>query len=149
VQPPFPAPPVEGRGRRIGLGLGIGAGVVLLICGGGTAAVIGLGTSMSSALNEQARVVVGEYLAALHDNKLDVAYGMLCKEARDDETPAEYRSRVGAMESIASYKIGKLDYINYTVPVDATYTDGDTAQLEAYLGQNQDTGAFQVCDLGE
>jgi hypothetical protein len=149
VQPPFPAPPVEGRGKRIGLSLGIGAGVLLLVVGGGIAAVIGLGTSMTSALDEQARVVVGDYLDALHDLKYDQAYGMLCKNARDDETATEYRRRVGAMEPIDSYRLGDLDYTNLTVPVDATYTTGDTARLEAYLGQNEDTGAFEVCDLGE
>src|SRR5690349_10644471 len=97
VQPPFPAPPVAGKGKRRGRGLGIGAGVVLLVCGGGVAALIGLGTSMSEALDEQAHVVVGHYLDALRDGKYDTAYGMLCDKAQDDETPTEYRGRVAAM----------------------------------------------------
>jgi len=149
VQPPFPAPPVEGKGKRIGWSLGIGAGVLLLICGGGAAAVFGLATSAQSALQEQTHKVVTEYMDALVDQRYDKAYAMLCREAKQDESPAEYRVRVSGMEPIVSYRLEKLDLINFTVPVDATYDTGDTGQLLAYLGQNQDTGAFEVCDLGE
>jgi hypothetical protein len=149
VQPPFPAPPVEGKGRRIGTTLGIGAAVLLLICGGGVAAVIGLATSAQSALQEQTHKVVSEYLDALVAQRYDKAYGMLCDEAKQDESPAQYRSRVSGMEPIVSYRLEKLDLINFAVPVDATYDTGDTGQLLAYLGQNGDTGAFEVCDLGE
>jgi hypothetical protein len=149
VHPPFPAPPVEGRGRRIGLGLGIGAGVLLLVCGGGLAAVIGLSQAMKGAFDEQAHVVVAQYLDALHDRKFDRAYGLLCEDARDDESPAEYRSRVSAMEPIETYQLGHLDLVSFSVPVDATYEDGHSAQLDAHLGQNRDTGAFEVCDVGE
>jgi len=149
VQPPFPAPPVEGKGKRIGWTLGIGAGVLLLICGGGVAAVAGLITSGRSALQEQTHKVVAAYMDALVAQRYDRAYAMLCREAKQDESPAEYRVRVSGMEPIVSYHLEKLDLINFAVPVDATYDTGDTGQLLAYLGQNQDTGAFEVCDLGE
>lgn len=149
VQPPFPAPPVEGKGKRIGWSLGIGAGVLLLICGGGAAAAFGLATSAQSALQEQTHKVVSEYMDALVAESYDKAYAMLCREAKDEESPAEYRVRVSGMEPIVSYQLEKLDIVNFTVPVDATYDTGDTGQLLAYLGQNQDTGAFEVCDLGE
>jgi hypothetical protein len=149
VQPPFPAPPVEGKGKRIGWTLGIGAGVLLLICGGGAAAVFGLVTSANSALQEQTHKVVSEYLDALVAQRYDKAYGLLCREAKEDESPSEYRVRVSGMEPITSYQLGKLDLVNFAVPVEATYDTGDTGQLEAYLGQNSDTGAFEVCDLGE
>jgi hypothetical protein len=149
VYPPFPAPPVEGRGKRIGWALAIAAGVLVLVCGGGLAAVIGLGTSMSGALKEQAHVVVADYLDALHDREYDRAYRMLCQQAQHDESAAEFRDRVAEMDPIASYRLGDLDLINMSVPVAATYTGGRTAQLEAYLGQDSDTGAFEVCDVGE
>jgi hypothetical protein len=149
VYSPFPAPPVEGRGKRIGLGLGIGAGVLLLICGGGAAAVIGLATSANSALEEQTHKVVAEYLDQVVAQRWDKAYALLCRQAKEDESAAEYRARVSGMEPIVSYQLGKLDLINLAVPVEATYDTGDTGELEAYLGQNQDTGAFEVCDLGE
>ena len=47
----FPAPPTEGRRFRIGLGLGIGALVVLLVCGGGVAAAVGLTAVMFAGLS--------------------------------------------------------------------------------------------------
>jgi hypothetical protein len=149
VQAPFPAPPVEGRGKRIGTSLGIGAGVLLLICGGGVAAVIGLAASMSGALNEQAHKAVTQYLDAVDAQQYGKAYSMLCRQAKDDETPAEFQDRVSGLQPIQKYQLGDLDLLNLSVPVDATYADGDTAELEAYLGQNQDTGAFEVCDVGE
>jgi hypothetical protein len=149
VQPPFPAPPVEGKGKRIGWALGIGAGVMLLICGGGVAAVAGLITSANSALEEQTHKVVTEYLDAVIAERYDKAYSMLCREAKEDESPAEYRVRVSGMEPIVSYTLDKLDLINFAVPVHAKYDTGETGELEAYLGQNEDTGAFEVCDLGE
>ncbi|MEV6843837.1 hypothetical protein [Actinoplanes sp. NPDC051411] len=149
VQPPFPAPPVEGKGKRIGWTLGIGAAVLLLICGGGAAAVFGLATSAQSALQEQTHKVVSAYLDALVAQRYDKAYEQLCAEAKQQESPAEYRVRVSGMEPIVGYRLEKLDLINFAVPVDATYDTGDTGQLLAYLGQNQSTGAFEVCDLGE
>jgi hypothetical protein len=149
VQPPFPAPPIEGKGRRIGWGLGIGAGVLLLICGGGIAAVIGLGTAASRSLNEQAHKAVSAYLDAVHAQRYDQAYAMLCQQAKNDESAAAFRSRVAEAEPITTYQMGDLNTINLTVPVEATYQSGATAQLRAYLGQNQNTAALEVCDFGE
>jgi hypothetical protein len=134
VHPPFPAPPVEGRGRRVGLGLGITAGV---------------GASLHGALNERARKPVADYLDALHDQHYDQAYAMLCRTTRRDETPAEFRRKVTAMKPIRTYELGDLDPVNLEVPVRATYQNGDTGDLAAYLEQNQTTGDFEVCELGE
>jgi hypothetical protein len=149
VFPPFPAPPVEGRGRRVGIGLGIGAGVLLLVCGGGAAAAVGLTTVMTSALNEQAEVVVGDYLDALKDREWAQAYDMLCSQAKTTETESEFVSRVSAEEPIAEYDVGDVELVRLSAPVAVTYVDGDTAQLRAYLGQNRETGGFEVCSVEE
>ncbi len=149
VYPPFPAPPVEGKGKRIGLGLGIGAGVLVLVCGGGVAAMIGVGVSASKALQERADAAVTQYLDALHDEKYDKAYQLLCDEAQQDESAGEFRSRVSALEPIESYTLGTFNVVTLSVPVEATYANGDTGELQAYLGQDRDTGDFEVCDLGE
>jgi hypothetical protein len=149
VQPPFPAPPVEGKGKRIGWGLGIGAGVVLLICGGGVAALIGLGTSVQGALDEQAHAAVDDYLESLEARLYDDAYGQLCAQARRAESSSEFRTRIEGEQRITDWRLGTFDTINMTVPVDATYEDGQRDQLEASLDQNTSTGAFEVCELGE
>jgi hypothetical protein len=151
VQPPFPAPPTEGRRLRVGVGLGIGALVVFLVCGGGVAAVIGLVTVMNRALNEQAEVVVSEYLEDVGARRYAEAYASLCAETRATLTEAQFTSQVADDEPIRSFDVGTvaLTDVDLAVPVDVTYQNGDTARLRAYLGQSQETGQFQVCRLQE
>jgi hypothetical protein len=149
VFPPFPAPPVEGRGRRVGLGLGLGAGVLVLVCGGGAVAGVGLVTVMGRALNEQADVVVGDYLGALRDREWGRAYDMLCEQAREQQTQSQFISRVSTQEQITSWDVGNVEFVQLSAPVQATYADGDTAQLRAYLGQSRETGGFEVCSIEE
>jgi hypothetical protein len=149
VIPPFPAPPVEGRGRRLGIGLGIGAGVLALVCGGGLATAVGLTAVMTSALNEQADVVVGDYLDALRDREWSQAYDMLCPRAQRTETESEFVARVSAEKLIADYNVGDIETVRLTVPVDITYSDSTSAELRAYLEQNRETGGFEVCSIEE
>ncbi|BCY06268.1 hypothetical protein [Actinoplanes sp. L3-i22] len=149
VHPPFPAPPVEGRGRRIGLGFGIGGGIVALICGGGLAAIIGLGLSLNGSINEQAHAAVADYLDAVKSGNYDEAYGHLCRSTRARESLSEFSGRVAQEEKFTSYTIGDLNLSTGEVPVDLVYADGDVNHTEAQLGQNRTTGEFEVCSLGE
>jgi hypothetical protein len=149
VHPPFPAPPVEGRGRRLGLGLGLGAGVLVLVCGGGLVAGIGMTRVVTNALNEQAQVVVDDYLDALRDREWSQAYRQLCDEARQKETESQFTSRVSTGELITSWEVGTVDMVQLAAPVAVTYADGDTAELRAYLGQSRKTGGFEVCSIEE
>jgi len=149
VHPPFPAPPVEGRGRRIGVGLGVGGAVLLLVCGGGGAAAVGLISVMTSALNEQADVVVTDYLESLRDREWSQAYDQLCETAKQEESESEFTSRVSTAELITSWDVGSVDLNGSTAPVTVTYSDGDTAELRAYLEQNRSTGGFEVCSVKE
>ncbi|BBH66612.1 hypothetical protein ACTI_32970 [Actinoplanes sp. OR16] len=149
VHPPFPAPPVEGRGRRIGMGLGIAGGILALVCGGGAVAIAGLATAMDNAINEQVDVVVSRYMEAVQDREFTKAYGLLCQDARSQESREDYITRMTASEQVAAYYVGDVDLTYGTVPVDVTYADGDTAVVQAELAQNTSTGAFEVCGLGE
>jgi hypothetical protein len=151
VVPPFPAPPTEGRRFRIGLGLGIGALVVLLVCGGGLAALIGLGTVTGRALNEQADVVIGAYIDDLKAKRWAEAYDSLCAETKATTSRAEFTAQAAAAEPIREYDVGDLPLtsVDLAVPVDVTYENGDTARLRAFLGQSRETGQFQVCSLQE
>ena len=151
VVPPFPAPPTEGRGRRIGLGLGIGGATLLLVCGGGVAAAVGLFTVMGSALNEQAHVVVGDYFAAVKAKRYGEAYNSQCQDVKSRETQAEFTRRVTSTEPIASYTVGNVDLtsVELSVPVKVTYTGGGIADLQVNLGQDRETGEFQVCGIEE
>lgn len=149
VQPPFPAPPVEGRGKRIGMSLGITAGVIVLVCGGGVAAIFGLAQSMTKGYTERAQKAVGSYLDALKNQHYDAAYALLCARAQAVESPAQFRTRQAAEQQIVSWSMGDLNFSTFELPVDVTYDDGDTASLEADLGQDQTTGALEVCDIRE
>lgn len=151
VHPPFPAPPVEGRGKRVGTSLGIAAGVLVLVCGAGSIAGFGFLTSFSRALDEQAESVVSRYLEDLQDRDFDGAYQQLCQDARDSETQADYIERMSDTEPFESYTVGDLSTLGMrlTVPVELIYPGGDQVSMEADLTQNQSTGKFEVCDLGE
>jgi hypothetical protein len=151
VVPPFPAPPTEGRTLRVGLGLGIGGAVVVLVCGGGIAATVGLFSVMGSALNEQAHVVVGQYFAAVKAQRYAEAYNSQCQDVKDRESQAEFTQRITSTEPIASYAVGNVDLtsVDLSVPVKVTYTGGGSADLQVYLGQNRETGEFQVCGIEE
>lgn len=149
VQPPFPAPPVEGKGKRLGWGLGIGAGVLVLVCGGGLAALIGLGTSITGAIDEQAQAAVDDYLTALRGERFDQAYGMLCEQARQRETASEFRARLSAEEKITDWDLGRLNTMTMSMPVTATLEDGEVEELRASLDQNRSTGQFEVCEVEE
>lgn len=151
VVPPFPAPPTEGRTLRVGLGLGIGGAAVVLVCGGGIAATVGLFSVMGSALNEQAHVVVGHYFAAVKAQRYAEAYNSQCQDVKDRESQAEFTQRITSTEPIASYAVGNVDLtsVDLSVPVKVTYTGGGSADLQVYLGQNRETGEFQVCGIEE
>ena len=151
VYVPFPAPPTEGRGRRIGLALGISGAVLVLVCGGGVAAAVGLITVTSSALNEQARVVVGHFFDAVEAKRYRDAYNAQCQNVKDRETEAEFANRLSGSDQIIRHKIGKVDVasVDLSVPVEVTYADGASSDLHVYLGQDHNTGAFQVCGIEE
>ena len=150
VYPPFPAPPTEGRGRRIGLGLGIGGAVLVLFCGGGLAAGVGLVTAMGPALNEQAHKAVTEYFDDIKAKHYDQAYAQQCDDVKKQESAAEYASRIAATEPIVSYQVGKLNLnVDLTVPVQVQYDDGRSATLQVNLGQDPETARLQVCGVEE
>ncbi|OJF11763.1 hypothetical protein BG844_24440 [Couchioplanes caeruleus subsp. caeruleus] len=140
---------MEGRGRRVGLGVGLGVGALVLVLGGGVAATVGLTTVATRALNEQADVVVSDYLDALRDRRWSSAYDMLCQDTKDTTTEAEFTSEATAREPITAYDVGDLNPMKLSAPVDVTYADGSTDRLEAYLAQNPRTGGFEVCSIEE
>ncbi len=130
------------------MSLGIGAGVGLLVCGGGMVALIGLGTSAQTAIGERAVAAVRGYLDALQDGRYERAYALLCDRAQRQESVTEFRQRAAA-DPITSYALGEPNFVTLTVPVQATYANGNSADLDAVLGQDTSTGEFEVCELAE
>jgi hypothetical protein len=151
VVPAFPAPPTEGRRRRIGLGLGLAAGILVLACGGGVAILAGLGVVMNNALNEQAKVVIGDYLDDVKAKRYAEAYDSLCARTRATVTKSEFTSDAQTAQPLQSWRVGDLDLasVDLAVPVEVTYAGGGSGRLEAHLGQNRETGQFEVCSVEE
>jgi hypothetical protein len=148
VAPPFAAPPTEGRTVRMWIGLGVAALAVVLCCGGGVAALIGLAVAGTQAINEQARAVVGDYLDAVSHDKYDKAYSLLCDDAQKRESPREFQQRVTAEPEIASYKVHEATVnTQVTVPVDVTYDGGSRDNLRFFLAQDGRSGALEVCGV--
>jgi hypothetical protein len=148
VVPPFAAPPVEGRNARLWLGLGVGGAIALLCCGGGIAALIAFGLTSQEAFNEQAQVVVGDYLDAINDGEYAEAYDMLCESEQRAVTRTEFEEQVESQPRISSYDVGDLNLTSeISVPVDVTYADGQRDRLRFLLEQDTGTGAFEVCGV--
>lgn len=148
VTPPFPAPPDEGRGARLSVGLLVGGLVVLLCCGGGLAACVGLAAVGTRALQEQASAAVRDYLDDVRDGRLREAYDGLCDEARHRETADQFARRVRAEPRIRDYEIrdARLDATaSVQVPVTVTRADGSVAQWSFGMEQDGRTGALEVC----
>jgi hypothetical protein len=149
VHPPFPAPPVEGKGKRIGVAFGIAATVLVLVCGGGGIALVGLGTSAQGAMDERAQAAVRGYIEAVQKRDYGAAYDLLCDQTQQEESPAEFRSRIAQEPVITEYTLGTFDIVRLSVPVEATFENGQTDQLDAILAQDNSTGGFEVCELTE
>ncbi|MFV2019104.1 hypothetical protein [Micromonospora sp. LOL_023] len=150
VAPPFAAPPVEGRTARVWIGLGVAALAVLLCCGGGTVALVGLIVTGTEAVNEQARVAVDDYFEAVSLQDFGAAYGMLCAEAQRRESSDEFAERLTEEPEVDSYSVGQVSVTSrIVVPVEVTYSDGGSETLRVSLNQDTGTGELEVCGIEE
>lgn len=147
VAPPFAAPPTEGRRARLWLGLGVGALAVLLCCGGGGTAVIGLVVSNVQAIQEQGRAVTGDYYQGLVERKYERSYDVLCDAARRRESRSEFERRVAAEPQIDSYRVGEVNTTDLTVPVEVTFSDGGRGSQRVTLEPDRQTGDMRICGI--
>jgi len=146
VTPPFPAPPIEGRSTRLWLRLGVAGLATLVCCGGGLAAAVGLVVTGTRAINEQAQIVVGEYLDDVRAGRYVEAYEFLCDELQDRETRGQFADRVGDEPKINDFVVGEASLINgIELPVDVTYSSGGQKRLRFVLVQDRGTGELEVC----
>ncbi|WP_239095814.1 Rv0361 family membrane protein [Micromonospora lutea] len=145
--PPFAAPPTEGGRSRLWLGLGAGALALLLCCGGGGTAVVGLLVSGVQAIEEQGRTVSADYYRALSNGDYGQAYDQLCEDARRRESRQEFERRSAAEPQISSYRVGDVDTTTLTVPVEVTYSGGGQERQQVVLAQDPQTGGMEVCGV--
>ncbi|MFF5073863.1 hypothetical protein ACFY2R_22350 [Micromonospora olivasterospora] len=147
VAPPFAAPPTEGGRARLWLGLGVGALAVLLCCGGGGTAVVGLAVSNVQAVREQGRAVTQDYYEGLVERKYAKSYDALCDDARRRESRPEFERRVSAEPQVDSFRVGEVDTNNLTVPVAVTFSGGSRGSQRVTLAPDRQTGAMKVCGV--
>jgi hypothetical protein len=148
VTPPFPAPPVEGRSVRLWLGLGAAGLAVLLCCGGGLAAGIGLVITGTQAIDERARAAVSGYLDDVRAERYREAYDGLCPELRQRESPREFADRLRDEPSITGYDLLDIEVGSRIIlPVDVEYASGGGDTLRFELEQDSGTGEFEVCGI--
>jgi hypothetical protein len=147
VQPPFAAPPQEGRTTRVWLGLGAAGLAVLLCCGGGVAAIVGLALTGVESLNERAHATVAKYLQDLGADRYPDAYKLLCSDIRNQQSLSEFSARMSQQPKVTDYVLHRSKIVNseVDVPADLTYTDNTHAQLTYRVVTDQDTGDVQVC----
>jgi hypothetical protein len=148
VQPPFAAPPQEGRTTRVWLGLGAAGLAVLLCCGGGLAAFIGLALTGVESVNERAHAAVAKYLQDLGAGKYPDAYKLLCDDIRNQQSLSDFAARMSERPKVTDYVLHRAKIINngeIDVPADVTYTDSTSGQVTYRLVTDQDTGEVEVC----
>jgi hypothetical protein len=147
--PPFAAPPTEGRTTRLWLGLGAAGLFVLLCCGGGIASIAGLGIFGVRAIDEQARVVVTDYVEALERAEYGEAYALLCDDRQRQQTPDDFAAMESLAPRIDSFRVRSAQTTTtaVVVPVDVTYTSGSSSTLRFVLAQDSGTGRFEVCGV--
>jgi len=148
VAPPFAAPPVEGRTARLWIGFGVAALVVVLCCGGGTAALVGLIVTGTEAINEQAQAVAEDYFDAVSQREYGTAYGLLCERVQGQESSGEFERRLSREPQIVEFQVGDVSVTNrIVVPVDVSYAGGGADNLRVSLAQNTGTGELEVCGI--
>jgi hypothetical protein len=120
---------------------------VLLCCGGGGLAIVGLAVSSGQAAQEQGRTVTNNYYRALVDKNWSKAYDQLCADARRRESRPEFEQRVATEPQISGYRVGRVDTQTLTVPVDVTLVGGKRENQTVTLAPDQQTGAVRVCGV--
>ena len=145
VQPPFAAPPSEGRTARVWLGLGVAAAAVVLCCGGGLAAGAGLLITGSAAVNEQAHAAVEDYLQAVGAGRYGQAYEMLCDELHDQVSQREFTERVSEQPRVRDYELlrARVRSGDVVVPANVTYTNGVPDSVTYRV--TQEAGELRFC----
>jgi hypothetical protein len=119
---------------------------VVLCCGVGLAAVVGLAVTGTAAVNEQAHAAVEDYLQAVGAGRYSRAYQLLCDDLRDRQSLSEFTAQVSGQPKVRLYELLKTrlgDNGDVLVPANVTYTNG--TQSEVTYRVVQDPGAIRFC----
>lgn len=149
MQPPFAAPPSEGRTARVWWGLGLGALAAVLCCGVGLTSIIGLGVTEVAATNERAHATVENYLQAVGAARYSEAYDMLCEELRSRQSRQAFTDRVSGGTKVREYELFQTQAgtSEWTVPANVTYTDGTRTDVTYRVAWDANAGDMRFCGV--
>ncbi|HWH00839.1 MAG TPA: hypothetical protein VNV66_16355, partial [Pilimelia sp.] len=137
----------DGRSARLWTSLGVAALAVVLCCGGGIAAAVGLVVTETHALNEKGRAAVADYLDDVRAGRYRDAYEDLCPDLKRRESAQEFAARLADEPAIADYRLREVQLPGLELPVEVTYRDGDRDTLRFSLAQDRETGELEVCGV--
>jgi hypothetical protein len=143
VRAPFAAPPSERDRKRMWIGLTLGAVLLVVCCGGGIVAFIGLVVAQNRAIPAEASAVVDRYLTALRDEHYQDAYDLLCGDARNTYHYDFYVQRVRSQPPVRDWTIERVLVAGAEVRVDVEL---DPSGAWSYtLVEDQQAGGLRIC----
>jgi hypothetical protein len=146
VRAPFAAPPTERDRKRMWIGLGVGAALLVVCCGGGLVAFIGLVVAQNRAIPAEATAVVNRYLDDVTHEDFRDAYDQLCGADQDKESLQEFTTRKRTEATIEQYQVGqpRVEQSQVEVPVHL-YTSSGFLDWIFTLVEDQQAGGLRIC----
>jgi len=149
VQPPFVAPPVDGKRRRRWIALAWTGSAALVLCIGGAVGVGALAVFGSQMIVDQSKAAVRDYLTALQEREFAKAYSMQCLSEQHRISESQFERQQRQLQ-VSDFTVLEPDLTNQNIVVPAVvqYAYGGSSTLRYQIAQNESTGEFEVCGSG-
>jgi hypothetical protein len=149
VQPPFVAPPTDGKRRRRWIALAWSGAAALVLCIGGVVGIGALAVFGSQMIVDQSKAAVRDYLTALQERDYAKAYSMQCLNERQRISERQFEVKQRQLQ-VSTFTVLEPDLNNSDIVVPAVvhYDYGGSSTLRYLIAQNESTGEFEVCGSG-
>jgi hypothetical protein len=148
VQPPFVAPPTDGKRRRRWIALAWSGAAALVLCIGGVVGIGALAVFGSQMIVDQSKAAVRDYLSALQEREYAKAYSMQCLSEQHRISERQFEAEQRQLQ-VSTFTVLEPDLNqNIVVPAVVYYDHGGSSTLHYLIAQNESTGEFEVCGTG-
>jgi hypothetical protein len=149
VQPPFVAPPTDGKRRRRWIALAWTGAAALVLCIGGVVGVGALAVFGSQMILDQSKAAVQDYLTALQEREYAKAYSMQCLSEQQRISERQFETKERQLP-VSNFTVLDPDVNNQNIVVPAVvnYDYGGSSTVRYQIAQNESTGEFEVCGSG-
>jgi hypothetical protein len=148
VQPPFVAPPTDGKRRRRWIALAWSGAAALVLCIGGVVGIGALAVFGSQMIVDQSKAAVRDYLSALQEREYAKAYSMQCLSEQHRISERQFEAEQRQLQ-VSTFTVLEPDLNqNIVVPAVVYYDHGGSSTLHYLIAQNESTGEFEVCGSG-